>query len=116
MYPKPQFIQGMFGFEGAGLTSPAPLGSAAAYRVPRDKRAQIIYVRAGNASTALICLTLMRDGKVMRHFPIGANQGVHVPLAMTEDVFPESQLELTVAAPKGVTGIVIVDVGLFEIA
>jgi hypothetical protein len=34
---------------------------------------------------------------------------------MTEDVFPESQLELTVAAPKGVTGMLIFDVGLFEI-
>ena len=116
MYPKPQFIQGMFGFEGAGLTNPTPLGAAAAYKVPADERAQIIYVRAGNSSAALICLTLLRDGKVMRHFPIGANQSIHVPLAMTEDVFPESQMELTVSAPKGVAGIVIVDVGLFEIA
>ena len=115
MYPKPQFIQGMFAFEGAGLTNPAPLGPAATYKVPPDKRAQIIYVRAGNSTDALICLTLMRDGKVLRHFPIGARQGLHVPLAMTEDVFPESQLELVVGAPKGVAGVVVVDVGLFEI-
>ena len=52
----------------------------------------------------------------MRHFPIGAKQGMHVPLAMTEDVFPESRLEITVSAPKGVSGVVILDVGLFEIA
>lgn len=115
MYPKPQFLQGMFGFEGAGLTNPSPLGAAMTYKVPPDKRAQIVYVRAGNSANALICLTLLRDGKVMRIFPIGANQSVHVPLAMTEDVFPESQLEMTVAAPKGVTGMVVVDVGLFEI-
>jgi hypothetical protein len=83
--------------------------------VPSDKRAQIIYVRAGNSGNGLVCLTLLRDGKVMRLFPIGANQSIHVPLAMTEDVFPESQLELTVSAPKGVAGIVVVDVGLFEI-
>lgn len=116
MEPKPQFIQGIFGFEGAGLTSPAALGGAAVYKVPRDKRAQIIYIRAGNSADALICLTLTRDGKVMRHFPLGAKQSMHVPLAMTEDVFPESQLELLVAAPKGVAGVVVVDVGLFEIA
>jgi hypothetical protein len=116
MYPKPQFIQGMFVFEGAGLTTPTPLGAAATYRVPADKRAQIVYVRAGNAAGSLVCLTLLRDGQVMRHFPIGAHQSVHVPLAMTEDVFPESQLELVLSAPKGVSGVVVVDVGLFEIA
>jgi hypothetical protein len=116
MEPKPQFIQGVFVFEGTGLANAAPLGSAAAYKVPRDKRAQIIYMRAGNSADALICLTLLRDGKVMRHFPIGAKQSMHVSLAMTEDVFPESQLELMVAAPKGVAGVVVVDLGLFEIA
>ena len=115
MYPEPRFIQGMFGFEGAGLTSPVPLGPAATYEVPPDKRAQIIYVRAGNSAGGLICLTLLRDGKVMRHFPIGANQSVHVALAMTEDVFPESKLELSISAPKGVNGVVVVDMGLFEI-
>jgi hypothetical protein len=116
MYPKPQFLQGVFGFEGAGLTTPTPLGGGMTYKVPPDKRAQVIYLRAGNASGALVCLTLLRDGKVMRLFPVGANQSVHVPLAMTEDVFPESQLELTVAAPKGAAGMVVVDLGLFEIA
>jgi hypothetical protein len=116
MYPKPLFLQGMFSFEGAGLNNPTLLGPAASYKVPRDKRAQVIYFRAGNSSPALICITLLRDDKVMRLFPVGANQSVHVSLAMTEDVFPESQLELTVAAPRGVSGMVIVDVGLFEIA
>lgn len=116
MYPKAQFIQGVFGFEGTGLSNPAPLGATASYKVPADKRAQIIYVRAGNSADALICLTLTRDGEVVRHFPIGAKQSLHVPLAMTEDVFPESQIALKIAAPKGVTGFVVVDLGLFEIA
>jgi hypothetical protein len=115
MYPKAQFIQGVFGFEGTGLGNPAPLGATATYKVPPDRRAQIIYVRAGNSSDALICLTLTRDGEVMRHFPIGAKQSLHVPLAMTEDVFPESQIALKLSAPKGVTGVVVIDVGLFEI-
>ena len=85
-------------------------------KVPPDARTQVIYLRAGNSTNELICLSLLRDGKVMRHFPVGARQGLHVPLAMTEDVFPESRLEITVSAPKGVSGVVILDVGLFEIA
>ena len=116
MYPKPQFIQGVFGFEGAGLATPISLGAAAGYKVPPDKRAQVDDLRAGNSADDLICLSLLRDGKVMRHFPVGAKQGMHVPLAMTEDVFPESRIEITVSAPKGVTGMVVLDVGLFEIA
>jgi hypothetical protein len=115
MYPKPQFIQGIYGFEGAGLSSPTPLAGAT-YKVPPDRRVQIIYLRAGNSADALICVTLLRDGQVMRHFPIGAKQSMHVQLAMTEDVFPESELSLVVGAPKGVVGAVVVDLGLFEIA
>ena len=113
--PKPRFIQGVFEFEGAGLTMPVRLGPGASYKVPADKRAQIVYLRAGNAIGELIYLTLLRDGQPMRYFPIGARQGVHVPLAMTEDVFPESQLELTLAAPKGAAGMVVIDLGLFEV-
>jgi hypothetical protein len=115
MESRPQFVQGVFGFEGAGLTSPTLLGAGASYKVPADKRAQIVYMRAGNSADALICVTLLRDGKVMRQFPIGARQALHVPLAMTEDVFPESRLELAVAAPRGVAGTVVIDLGLFEV-
>jgi hypothetical protein len=113
--PKPRFIQGVFEFEGAGLTTPVRLSPAAAYKVPADKRAQIIYMRAGNPIDELIYLTLLRDGQPMRYFPVGARQSVHVPLAVTEDVFPESQLELTLAAPKGKAGMVVVDLGLLEV-
>jgi hypothetical protein len=115
MHQKAQFIQGMFGFEGAGLNNPTKLGAGAAYKTPADKRAQIVYLRAGNSSDAMICLSLQRDGKVMRLFPVGAKQGIHVPLAVTEDVFPESLLEVLVAAPKGVAGTVVVDLGLVEV-
>ena len=113
--PKARFIQGVFRFEGAGLTMPVRLGAGASYKVPPDKRAQIIYMRAGNAIDELICLTLLRDGEVMRYFPVGARQSVHVPLAVTEDVFPESQLEITLAAPKGSAGVVVIDLGLLEV-
>lgn len=115
MYTKAQFIQGVFAFEGAGLETPGKLGAGAAYKVPPDKRAQIVYLRAGNSADALICLSLQRDEKVIRYFPIGAKQSVHVPLVVTEDVFPESRIEILVSAPKGVSGTVIVDLGLVEV-
>jgi hypothetical protein len=115
MYSTPKFIQGIFGFEGAGLTTPVRLGSAASYRVPADKRAQIVYMRAGSTADDLVALALMRDGKLMRYFPVGARQSIHVPLAVLEDVFPESQLEIQIAAPKGIVGTVVVDLGLLEV-
>jgi hypothetical protein len=115
MHATPRFIQGIFKFEGAGLHSSIKLGPAAIYRVPGDKRAQIVYVRIGNSADELIYLTLLRDEQAMRYFPVGAKQSVHVPLSVTEDVFPESRLELTLCAPKGVAGVVIVDLGLLEV-
>jgi hypothetical protein len=115
METKARFIQGVFPFEGAGLPAPVRLGSAATYKVPADKRAQIIYLRAGNSLDQMILLTLLRDGQTMRYFPVGAKQSIHVPLAVTEDVFPESQLEITLSAPKGMAGVVVVDLGLLEV-
>ncbi|MET0287141.1 MAG: molybdopterin oxidoreductase [Polyangiales bacterium] len=115
MEPKPRFIHGVFGFEGQGLEAPFLLGASATYAVPRDKRAQLIYLRGGNSCDALIYLTLVRDGKTMRYFPIGARAGMHVPLAVVEDLFPESKLEVFLAAPKGCSGQVVVDVGIIEV-
>jgi hypothetical protein len=112
MNPTARFIQGTFAFRGSGLGSPQPLGDSAIFTVPADKRAQLIYARGGNSSDALVCLVLTRDGKPIRFFPIGAKSSVHVPLAVVEDIFPESKLEVLVAAPDGVSGIVVVDVGL----
>jgi hypothetical protein len=110
-----RFIQGVFKFVGAGLTTAVRLGAGATYKVPSDKRAQIVYLRAGNSIDELIYLTLLRDGQVIRYFPIGAKQSLHVPLAVNEDVFPESQLEITIAAPKETAGVVVVDLGLLEV-
>ena len=114
MNPKSRFIQGTFAFKGQGLESPHPLHDTARYIVPPDKRAQLIYMRAGNSSDALVSLTLARDGKPMRYLPLGAKAGMHVPLAVVEDIFPESRLEIWIAAPDGVSGTVIVDFGLLE--
>jgi hypothetical protein len=115
MYTRARFIQGIFNFEGLGLDKPSKLGAVATYKVPPDKRAQIVYFRAGNSTDALICVAIQRDDKTSRYFPIGARQSIHVPMVVTEDVFPESKLELVVSAPKGVCGTVIVDLGLVEV-
>jgi hypothetical protein len=114
MNPTARFIQGAFAFHGNGLSAPHPLDDTARYTVPADKRAQLIYMRGGNSATALVCLVLTRDGNPMRYFPIGAQASVHVPLAVVEDLFPESKLEVLIAAPQGVQGTVIVDFGILE--
>jgi hypothetical protein len=111
----PRFLQGIFAFTGQGLEAPALLHSSLAYTVPSDKRAQLIYLRAGNASAELICLSMMQDGKAVRLFPIGAKSASHVPLAVVEDLQPGTGLEVFVAAPADISGHVVVDIGLIEI-
>lgn len=115
MIPNPRFINGVFPYEGRGLDTPAPLGSSASYLVPADKRAQLIYLRAGNSSGELVYLQLLKDGKPIRYFPIGAKAAVHVPLAVVEDIFPQSKLEVMVGAGKGVVGAIVLDLGLLEV-
>ena len=115
MTPTPRFIQGVFSFEGRGLEKPVLLHPSASYGTPADKRAQFIYMRGGNACDELVYLVLMRDGAPMRFFPIGAKDSVHVSLAVVEDIFPESKLEVFAAAPAGKACTVVIDFGLIEI-
>lgn len=111
----PKLLQGVFSFKGAGLDKPVPLDRGFVYKVPADKRAQLIYFRAGNSSPELINLSVLRDGAVMRHFPIGAKAHSHVPLAVVEDLEPDTTLEVYIAAPAGTAGMVVIDIGLMEI-
>lgn len=76
---------------------------------------QLIYFRAGNSSADLICIVLMRGGQPMRYFPIGAKGAEHVPLAVVEDLNPDTKLDVFIAAPQGVQGTVVIDIGLLEI-
>ncbi len=115
MNPTPRFIQGTYSFTGRGLASLEPLHESARFTVAPDKRAQLVYMRGGNSSDALVNLVLTRNGKPMRYFPIGAKASLHVPLTVVEDIFPESKLEVQVAAPEGVSGTVIIDFGILEI-
>jgi hypothetical protein len=109
-----RFIQGIYSFTGRGLSSLGPLHDSATFTVAADKRAQLIYMRGGNSSDALICLVLARDGKPMRYFPVGAKASVHVPLAVVEDIFPETKIEVLIGAPEGISGTVVIDFGILE--
>ena len=115
MYSKPTFIQGVREFIGKGLLEPTSFSEALEYIVPSGRRAQLIYFRAGNSSAEMICVVLMRDGKPMRYFPIGARSSVHIALAVVEDMMADTRLEVVIAAPEGVLGSLIVDIGLMEI-
>ena len=111
----PKFLSGIFPFNGRGLESSAPLDSGVSYTVPADRRSQLIYFRGGNSSGELVCVTLVRDGKPFRLFPIGAKAAIHVALAVVEDLAPETNLEVMLSAPAGASGQVVLDIGLVEI-
>jgi hypothetical protein len=110
----PKFIQGIFPLAARGYAHAVPL-EGAVYKVPSDKRSQLIYFRAGNSSSELVYVALTRDGKPIRFFPIGAKASQHVPLAVVEDLFPDSKVEVLVGAPEGASGSVVLDIGFVEI-
>ena len=115
MDATPRFLNGVFDFEGRGMAKPTQLDDKLSYTVPFDKRAQLIYFRAGNSLDEMVYLVLTRDGAPMRYFPIGAKDVLHVSLAMVEDINPETKLEVFLAAPEGKTGTIVLDIGLMEI-
>jgi len=115
MLENPRFIQGVFSFEGRGLERPEPLKPEVVYKVPRDRRAQLIYFRAGNSAPEMVYLVLRQNERPMRFFPIGAKSATHVPLAIVEDISPEARVDVTVAAPEGAVGMVMLDIGLMEV-
>lgn len=109
----PRILTGVHAFTGAGYGKPAPLGVS--YAVPGDRRAQMVYFRAGNSSAEMVSVMLTRDGAPMRMFPIAAKGAIHVPLAVVEDLQPDTKLDLLVAAPEGAGGTLVLDLGLVEI-
>jgi hypothetical protein len=111
----PRFLQGAFGFDGKGYDAPVLLDSSLRYVVPAGSVTQPVYFRGGNSTGELVTVVVMRDGAPMRYFPIGAKDGVHVPLRVVEDLLADTVLEVFIAAPDGLSGTVIVDIGLVEI-
>ena len=115
MHSTPRFLQGIFPFTGRGLDKPVLLDPQLRYVVPAGVATQPVYFRGGNSSSELVCVVLQRDGVPMRYFPIGAKSDVHVPLRVVEDLDSGTAVELWLAAPAGVTGTVVVDLGLVEV-
>jgi hypothetical protein len=111
----PRFLQGVYPFAGRGVFDLAPLHDELAYVVPKGKVGQVLYVRGGNHSEDLLYLAITVDGKPVRYFPVGPKADFHVPLAIVEDYPAGSRIELCLAAPRGLTGTVIVDVGMVEV-
>lgn len=109
----PRILVGTHAFTGTGYDTPAPLGVT--YTVPADRRAQTVYFRGGNSTAEMVTVMLARDGAPMRSFPIGAKASIHIPLAVVEDLPPDTKLDLHVLAPAGCSGTLVVDMGLVEI-
>jgi assimilatory nitrate reductase catalytic subunit len=111
----PRFLQGVYPITGEGLTKPGPLDAALRYTVPPGCSAQALYFRGGNSTGELVYVLLLRDGAPVRWFPIGARGDTHVPLRVVEDLPGGSVVELHAAAPEGVSGELVVDLGLVEV-
>lgn len=116
MTEKPSFLQGLYSYEGRGLATPVAFGPPLAYTVPYEKRSQLIYFRAGNPSAEMIYVVLMRRAEPLRYFPISARGAVHVPLALVEDLSPQTRVDVMIGAPEGMTGSVLLDIGFVEIS
>jgi hypothetical protein len=111
----PQFLQGIFEFEGKGYHNPFLLDGSLSYVVPPGSTAQPVYFRGGNSTSEMVSVILVRDSKPMRYFPIAAKGATHVALRVVEDLLADTVIEIFIAAPEGVSGTVVVDLGVVEI-
>lgn len=111
----PRFLQGVYPFAGRGVFDLGPLHDELCYTVPRGAAAEVVYFRAGNLADDILYLTLSVNGKAVRYFPAGPKSDFHVPLAIVETYPTGSLIEVGIAAPRGLTGTVVVDVGLIEV-
>jgi hypothetical protein len=111
----PRFLQGVYPFEGKGLDKPVLLDTTLTYVVPPGATTQPVYFRGGNSTDEMVCAVLVRDGTPMRWFPIGAKGATHVSLRVVEDLLSDTRMEVFLAAPDGLRGSVVVDLGLVEV-
>ncbi len=108
---RPVLLQTITTFEGQGLATPLPLGLS--YTVPEGRTAGMFYFRAGSTVGNLVNVSVLRDGALMRYFPVAANGAMHVSLALVEELPAGTRIEIF-AAGEG-SGMLILDVGYLEI-
>ena len=111
----PRFLQGVYPFAGRGIFEMVPLNADLDYVVPEGATTEVVYVRAGNASNDLIYLALTTNGAPLRYFPLGPKADSHVELAIIESHPAGTRLTVCLAAPRGISGAVIIDIGLVEL-
>jgi assimilatory nitrate reductase catalytic subunit len=104
-------LQTINALEGEGLDFPQNLGLS--YTVSQGCTAEVQYVRAGNTAEGMANIMLLKDGKVMRYFPISAGGSIHVPLAIVDELQPGTEVSVT-AACEG-SGTLILDIGILEV-
>ena len=112
---SPRFLQGVYPFVGHGVYDSSLLHDDLTYTVPAGKTAKVVYFRAGNLSDDLLYLTLLSNGKPTRYFPVGPKADFHVALAIVESHPEGTRLEIAFSAPHGLTGAIVVDVGIIEL-
>ena len=117
MHSTPRFLQGIFPFEGQGVDKPAPLHDGAdLHRADGRHHPGAVLPRRQHARTSWSPSSCVRDGAPMRYFPIGARERrARRRCAVVEDLDGGTVLELHLAAPEGLTGTVVVDLGLVEV-
>jgi hypothetical protein len=107
----PVLLQTLATFEGRGLASPLPLGLS--YTVPRGRTAGMFYFRAGSTVSGMVNISVLRDGRLMRYFPVAPNSAIHVSLAIVEELPADTRIEI-LAAGEG-SGTLIIDIGYLEV-
>ena len=108
---EPVLLQTITAFEGLGLDRPQPLGLN--YTVPPGRTAGMFYFRAGSTVSGMVNVSVLRDGRLMRYFPVAANSAMHVPLAIVEELPEGTRIEI-LAAGEG-SGTLILDIGYLVI-
>ena len=108
---KPILLQTIIPFEGSGLQNPHPIGLG--YTVPKGRTLGMLYFRGGSTVSGMVNITIMRDGRPMRYFPIASGSAMHVSLAIVEEMPEHTRIEVY-AAGEG-AGTLILDIGYLEI-
>ncbi len=107
----PILLQTITTFRRPWPWSPMPLGLS--YVVRAGHTAGMFYFRAGSTVGGMVNVSVMRDGQLMRYFPIAANSAIHVSLAIVEELPAGTRIEI-LAAGEG-SGTLILDIGYLEV-
>lgn len=108
---EPVLLQTITVFEGSGLLEPKPLGLT--YTIPAGRTSGMFYFRAGSTVSGMVNVSVMRNGKLMRYFPVASNSAMHVPLSIVEELPGGTRIDIY-AAGEG-SGVLILDIGYIEI-